>query len=71
MFCYITANWIVRPLASRELVVNLIASTSTLQGIKIKAGLDKNTNEAGTKVTGEEMSSLSVEPDNFHGEWNY
>ena len=71
MFCHITANWRGRPLISREVVVNLIAGTTTRQGLKIKAGLDENTYEAGIKVTDKELASLSIEPDNFHGEWNY
>ena len=63
----ITGNWRGRPLVSREVVVNLIAGTTTRQGLKIKAGLDENTYEAGIKVTDEELASLSIEPDNFHG----
>ena len=71
MFCHITANWRGRPLVSREVVVNLIAGTTTREGLKIQAGLDENTYEAGIKVTDEELASLSIERDSFHGEWNY
>ncbi len=71
MFCHITANWRGRPLISREVVVNLIAGTTTREGLKIRASLDENTYEAGIKVTDEELASLSIERDSFHGEWNY
>ena len=71
MFCHITANWRGRPLVSREVVVNLIASTTTRQGLKIKAGLDENRYEAGIRVPDDEMAALSIEPAEFHGEWNY
>ena len=71
MFCHITANWRGRPLLSREVVVNLIGATTTQQGLKIKAALDENRYEAGIKVTEDEMASLSIVPDSFHGEWNY
>ena len=71
MFCHITANWRGRPLLSREVVVNLIGATTTHQGLKITAGLDENKYEAGIKVTDQEMASLSIIPDSFHGEWNY
>jgi hypothetical protein len=71
MFCHITANWRGRPLLSREVVVNLIGATTTHQGLKIKAVLDENRYEAGIKVTDQEMASLSIIPDSFHGEWNY
>jgi hypothetical protein len=71
MFCHITANWRGRPLISREVVVNLIASTTTLQGLHIRAALDENTYAAGIKVSDEELAALVIERDEFHGEWNY
>ena len=71
MFCHITANWRGRSLVSREVVVNLIAGTTTREGLKIRASLDGNTYEAGIKVTDEELASLLIERDSFHGEWNY
>ncbi len=71
MFCHITANWRGRPLVIREVVVNLIAGTTTREGLKIQAGLDENAYEAGIKGTDEGLASLSIERDSFHGEWNY
>ena len=71
MFCHVTANWRGRPLASREVVVNLIGSTTTREGLRIKATLDENTYAAGIKVTDEELATLAIERDEFHGEWNY
>jgi hypothetical protein len=71
MFCHITANWRGRPLISRQVVVNLIGSTTTREGLRIKAGLDENTYAKGIKVTDEELATLAIERDEFHGEWNY
>jgi len=71
MFCHITANWRGRPLISREVVVNLIGSTTTIQGLHIKAELDENTYVPGIKVSDEELATLVIERDEFHGEWNY
>lgn len=71
MFCHITANWRGRPLLSREVVVNLIGSTTTRKGLHIKATLDENTYAPGIKVSDEELATLSIERDEFHGEWNY
>jgi len=71
MFCHITANWRGRPLISRQVVVNLIGSTTTREGLCIKAGLDENSYEKGIKVTDEELAALAIERDEFHGEWNY
>lgn len=71
MFCHITANWRGRPLTSREVVVNLIGSTTTKQGLRIKAALDEGLYEAGIKVTNAELNALKIERDEFHGDWNY
>jgi hypothetical protein len=71
MFCHITANWRGRPLVSRQVVVNLIGHTTAKNGLHIKAALDGKTYAAGIKVTDEELASLALERDEFHGEWNY
>ena len=71
MFCHITANWRGRPLISRQVVVNLIGSTTTREGLRIKAGIDENTYAKGIKVTDEELATLAIVRDEFHGEWNY
>jgi transposase len=71
MFCHITANWRGRPLLSRQVVVNLISSTKTNNGLVIKAAIDENAYEKGIKVSDEELASLAIERDIFHGEWNY
>ena len=71
MFCHITANWRGRPLVSREVVVNLIGSTTTNEGLHIKAALDENNYARGIKISDEELAALAIERDEFHGEWNY
>jgi transposase len=71
MFCHITANWRGRPLISRQVVVNLIGSTTTREGLRIKAAIDENAYAKGVKVTDEELATLAIERDAFHGEWNY
>jgi Rhodopirellula transposase DDE domain len=71
MFCHITNNWRGRPLVSREVIVNLIGSTTTEAGRHIRSQLDENAYEAGLKVSDEEIAALAIERDEFHGEWNY
>jgi transposase len=71
MFCHITENWRGQPLLSRMAVVELIAATSTEQGLTIQAEVDEGTYETGRKVTDAEMASLALERCDFHGEWNY
>jgi len=71
MFCHITANWRAVPLMSREVIVELIAHTTTEAGLKIHAELDTNTYEKGIVVTKKEFAALALTRQEFHGEWNY
>jgi hypothetical protein len=71
MFCHITENWRGRPLVSREVVVNLIGSTTTKTGLEIKAELDGGSYPTGREVTDQQMEGLSIKREKFHGEWNY
>ena len=71
MFCHITQNWRGRPLVSHEVIINLIANTSTKQGLRIKAALDHAQYPLKTKVTDQELQAINIKRHNFHGEWNY
>jgi len=71
MFSHISMNWRGRPLFSHEVVVNLIAATTTRTGLKIEAGLDTNAYPKGIHVTDEELEKIKIQRADFHGEWNY
>ena len=71
LFSFISKNWRGRPLTSLRVIVNLIASTTTKAGLKVKCGIDKNVYEKGIKVSDTEMHSLSLEEKDWHGDWNY
>ncbi|EFK05576.1 rhodopirellula transposase [delta proteobacterium NaphS2] len=71
MFSHITKNWRGRPLTSHEVIVNLIANTSTETGLKINAKLDANEYPTGIKIPDKKMKELNLLKDEFHGEWNY
>ncbi len=71
LFSHISMNWRGRPLVSHEVVVKLIGATMTKTGLKVKAKLDKRKYPLKVKVSDEEMASLNIKPDKFHGEWNY
>jgi transposase len=71
MFCHITENWRGRPLVSREVVVNLIGHTTTKTGLAIRSALDERSYPTGREVTDQQMESLAMTRDKFHGEWNY
>ena len=71
MFSHITRNWRGRPLVSHEVIINLIANTTTKTGLKIRAGLDSGSYPTGITVTDEELAALNLKRADFHGEWNY
>jgi hypothetical protein len=71
MFSFVTKNWRGRPLDSLATVVNLIANTTTEAGLRIEADIDGTLYEKGITVSDEEMESLNIKRDKFHGEWNY
>jgi hypothetical protein len=71
MFCHITQNWRGRPLLTHDVIVSLIANTTTQAGLTIQAALDKRTYPLGVEFTKAEFSTLKIKPATFHGDWNY
>lgn len=71
MFSHITKNWRGRPLTSHEVVVNLIANTTTDVGLTIEASLDSKEYPTGIRVSDKEIKAINLVKDDFHGEWNY
>jgi hypothetical protein len=64
-------NWRAKPLVSYLVIIQPIASTTTDTGLTVACQLDANAYEKGVKVSDAEMASLNIQPDTFHGEWNY
>jgi hypothetical protein len=71
MFCHITNNWRGRPLLTRQVIVNLIGSVTTAQGLRVRAELDDKAYDAGIKISDAQLAELKIQRDEFHGEWNY
>ncbi len=71
LFSFITKNWRGRPLVSRQVIVNLIAHTTTRTGLVVKAAIDTTRYEKGIKVSDDELATVHLIPHGFHGEWNY
>jgi len=71
LFSFITKNWRGRPLTSYQVIVNLIAHTTTKAGLVVKAALDTSHYETGIVVSDEELARVKIMPAKFHGEWNY
>ena len=71
LFSFITMNWRGRPLISHEVIVNLIASTQTRSGLKVRAELDRANYPKGLVVSDEDFAAIKIERNDFHGDWNY
>ena len=71
LFSFISQNWRGKPLISFEVIVNLIAATTTAKGLKVHAELDDRPYPAGTQIEDEELAEVRLKRDKFHGEWNY
>ena len=71
LFSFITQNWRGKPLVSHEVIVNLIAATTTKKGLHVKCQLDKNSYPKGIKISDEMMEQINLIRSDFHGEWNY
>lgn len=71
LFSYISQNWRGKPLVSHEVIVNLIASTTTRKGLTVRCELDTKKYIKGIKVTDKELKQVNIIRDEFHGEWNY
>jgi hypothetical protein len=71
LFCFITKNWRGRPLVSYEVIVNLIAQTTTKAGLSVRAAIDTDHYETGIAVSDAELAKVRLTPAKFHGEWNY
>jgi len=71
MFSAISMNWRGRPLASHEVVINLISSTTNKSGIEINAELDKNKYQTGIKISKKQMEQVNIEYHKVNEKWNY
>jgi hypothetical protein len=71
LFSYISQNWRGKPLVSHEVIVNLIAATTTKKGLTVRCDLDMNKYPKGIKISDKEFQRVNIVRDAFHGEWNY
>jgi len=71
LFSFISQNWRGQPLVTHATIVKLISSTQTSTGLKVRCILDKRRYPKEIKVTDEQMATIRLKPDPFHGDWNY
>lgn len=61
----------VRPLRSLAVIINLIASTRTKTGLRVRAELDTGKYPLGVEVPEEDLVTIRLRKHRVHGEWNY
>ena len=71
LFSHISINWRGKPLISHEVIIQLIAATTTRSGLRVTAQGEPGKYPDKLKVTDEEMESLNLARSEFHGDWNY
>jgi transposase len=71
LFSYISKKWRGRPLVSYQVIVSLIANTTTTKGLKVACEIDDKRYETGIEITDEQWAELNIYQNEFHGEWNY
>lgn len=71
MFSFITKNWRGKPLTSYQVIVELVAATTTETGLRILAEWDQGYYPTGTEITDAELAALPLAAHEWHPEWNY
>ena len=71
LFSFISQNWRGRPLLTHATVVDLIGATRTATGLRVRCVLDTQQYPPKVSVTDDQMATLHLLRDPFHGDWNY
>jgi transposase len=71
LFCYISSHWRGQPLIDVKTVIDLIGSTTTTTGLKVKCIKDDNKYEIGKKVSDDDFSKINIKRDDKFPAWNY
>jgi hypothetical protein len=51
--------------------LNLIAATTTKTGLRVRSRVDDRIYAKGRRVSNKQLAAVNLEPQAFHGEWNY
>lgn len=71
LFSFISKNWRAKPLTCHEVIVNLISSTTTETGLKVKCRLDEKKYPKGIRISDQDIHKINIKKDTFLGDWNY
>jgi hypothetical protein len=71
LFSFISRNWRGQPLLTHAIIVKLIASTRTSTGLRVRCILDTRRYPKKVQISDEQLATVRLKPDAFHGDWNY
>jgi len=71
LFSYISINWRAKPLVSHQVMIDLIAATTTTTGLKVYARLDARAYPTKIAVSDKQLAAVQIQRDEFHPDWNY
>lgn len=71
LFSFMSLNWRGKPLLSHEVIINLIAATTTSTGLTVYAQLDKRPYPTKIEITDKQLAAVNITRHAFHGDWNY
>ena len=69
-FSFLTQNGRGQPLISLEVIINLIAATTTNTGLRVHSELDRRLYQPGIQVSDAELTQVHIRRSKFHGDWN-
>lgn len=71
LFSFISMNWKGKPLTNYQVIINFIKNTTTKNGLKVFARLDKKKYKTGKKFSDKEMEKIKIKYHHSYPEWNY
>ena len=71
LFSFISLQWQGHPLVNYATIVQLIGSTRTRSGLKVRAVLDTRSYETGEAFSEGDMQALKLVRHRVHPDWNY
>jgi len=71
MFAFISQNWRGKPLLTHNVIVQLIAATTTTTGLTIRCDIDASPYSKGAKISDAQLKLLNIRYNKFHPDWNY
>ena len=71
LFSFISQNWRGKPLVTHQVIVSLIAATTTKTGLRVRSRIDSRVYAKGRRISDQQLAEVRLEPHAFHGEWNY